>query len=182
MGLRPPAARGGPARVDGPVAVETILLVRHGSAGMRSEWQGDDAERPLDANGIAQAEALIWLLTRWDVREIISAPLVRCTQTVEPLSVSVGLSVQTVPLLSEWEYPEHRGETVKWLRSIGTAGTASVVCSQGDVIPDLLTRLGRDDGYDLPQPRPCKKGSLWSLTFAEDRLYAAEYFPPLPQP
>lgn len=165
--------------ISGPTSFKTLLLVRHGSAGNRADWDGLDLERPLDDLGREQAEALIWLLTRWDIREIVSAPITRCMQTVEPLGVSVGLSVQTAPLLAENVYPEHRNEAVKWLRTIGTNGSASVLCSQGDVIPDLLTRLSRDDKYELPHPRPCKKGSLWSLTFADSRLYAAEYFPPL---
>ena len=31
------------------VSTRTCLLVRHGSAGERASWEGDDRERPLDA-------------------------------------------------------------------------------------------------------------------------------------
>ena len=35
----------------------TILLVRHGKAGSRSQWDGDDDERPLSSSGREQADA-----------------------------------------------------------------------------------------------------------------------------
>jgi len=40
----------------GPPDTVTLLLVRHGSAGDRESWVGDDDERPLDVEGLAQAE------------------------------------------------------------------------------------------------------------------------------
>jgi len=40
-------------------------------------------------------------------------------------------------------------------------GTATAVCSQGGVIPDLLTRLVKQDGSELPPSFAAKKGSVW---------------------
>ena len=37
----------------------TILLIRHASAGDRYRWWGDDADRPLDERGVAEAAALV---------------------------------------------------------------------------------------------------------------------------
>ncbi len=164
-----------------PVATKAVLLVRHGMAGNRSDWKGGDNDRPLDDAGRQQAEALVWLLTRFDVREIVSAPIARCTQTVAPLAVAVGLSVREEPLLAEETYPGREREALKFIRSVGTASTGTVLCSQGGVIPDILTLLGERDKHPMPDPLPAKKGSVWSLTFAEERLYRAEYFPPLTQ-
>jgi hypothetical protein len=42
-----------------------------------------------------------------------------------------------------------------------------------------LGRIATDDGVDLPQPITAKKGSVWSLTFADGKLLAGEYFGPL---
>jgi 8-oxo-dGTP diphosphatase len=162
-----------------PVATKAVLLVRHGMAGSRSDWKGDDNERPLDDAGRQQAEALVWLLTRFDVREIVSAPLARCTQTVAPIAVAVGLSVREDPLLAEETYPGRERQALDLIRSVGTPNTGTVLCSQGGVIPDILRRLGDKDKRAFPDPLTAKKGSVWSLTFAEERLYRAEYFPPL---
>jgi phosphohistidine phosphatase SixA len=35
-----------------------VYLIRHACAGDKRHWTGPDVERPLDAAGIAQAEAL----------------------------------------------------------------------------------------------------------------------------
>jgi 8-oxo-dGTP pyrophosphatase MutT (NUDIX family)/broad specificity phosphatase PhoE len=164
-----------------PVPTKAVLLMRHASAGSRSGWTGDDDKRPLDDAGHEQADAMVWLLCRFDVREIHSAPPVRCTQTVAPLSVAVGLSVREEPLISEEHYYDREKEALAFLRSVGTAGTGTVLCSQGGVIPDILRRLGNEDGYDYPGQIVAKKGSVWSLTFADGKLFAAEYFPPLTQ-
>lgn len=164
---------------SGPVSTKAILLVRHATAGSRGEWQGPDAKRPLDEGGHQQADALVWLLTRFDIREVVSAPPLRCTQTVEPVSAAVGLAVRTEAVLSEDDYYGREDEAMALVKSIGTAGTGTVLCSQGGVIPDLLSRLAKKDKYDLPSPVVSKKGSVWSLTIADDRLIDAEYFPPL---
>jgi 8-oxo-dGTP diphosphatase len=164
---------------SGPVATRSVLLVRHGSAGNRSDFSGDDDERPLDRAGFAQAEGLVWLLTRFDVREIISAPIVRCTQTVEPVASAVGLTVREEDVLAEEDYYGREREAARLLRKAGSQDTATVACSQGGVIPDLLGRVAAEDGVDLGQPIAAKKGSVWSLTFAGGKLIAGEYFAPL---
>ena len=45
----------------------TPLLVRHASAGDADDWRGDDRLRPLDAKGRRQAEALVLLLSEFDL-------------------------------------------------------------------------------------------------------------------
>jgi hypothetical protein len=52
------------------------------------------------------------------------------------------------------------------------------VCSQGGVIPDLVTRLAESSGLALGEVGS-KKGSVWTLTFVpgnpQPRLAAADY-------
>ena len=79
----------------------SLVLVRHGSAGDRSEWEGDDRLRPLDAKGRRQAEALPGVLAGVEVRRIVTSPYVRCVQTVELLGTVRGLEVEQAPELSE---------------------------------------------------------------------------------
>ena len=163
---------------DGPVLTRTVLLVRHAPAGSRGKWKGDDRSRPLDEQGRRRAEELVWLLTRWDVREIVAADFVRCIQTVEPLAAALGLSIKEEPLFAEDVYPASEGDALEQLRGSGSDNVGSVVCSQGGVIPGLLDGLSRADGIDLPDDLPYKKGSVWALTFDRRTLLGAEYFSP----
>jgi 8-oxo-dGTP diphosphatase len=99
--------------------------------------------------------------------------------TVEPLSAAVGVSIRESPLLSEEGYPGRERKAVSLIRASGSENTAAVICSQGGVIPDVLQRLSEEDAVELQTPPPSKKGSVWSLTFDQQRLIAAEYFPPI---
>ena len=164
--------------ISGPALTGSVLLVRHGSAGDRDEWEGDDRKRPLDETGWQQAQELVRLLARFEVQQVVSADYERCVQTILPFADAVGLPIDEDDLFSEDGYPAHEQEGIHLIRKLGESLTTTVVCSQGDVIPDLLTRLAREDHVDLPDPLPKKKGSVWVLTFDGPRLFSAEYFPP----
>jgi 8-oxo-dGTP diphosphatase len=161
-----------------PADTTSVLVVRHASAGSRSKWDGDDRRRPLDEAGWEQAEELVRLLSRFGVSEIVSADFVRCEQTVQPLGESLGLVVQREPLFAERGYPGHEGEAEDLLRSYGKSGVNIAVCTQGDVVPDVVQRLAKEDDVELPEPVDAKKASVWALSFDNERLVAAEYFPP----
>jgi 8-oxo-(d)GTP phosphatase len=78
-----------------------IILVRHGSAGDRDEWEGDDGLRPLDERGRRQADQLVDLLAGYELDRIFSSPAIRCVQTVEPLADARGLDIEIRSELSE---------------------------------------------------------------------------------
>lgn len=168
--------------VKGPALSGSVLIVRHATAGNRSDWTGDDRDRPLDDLGWFQAEDLVRTLSRYDVDEIVSADFVRCLQTVQPLSRSIGVPVREEPLFSETGYPAHEDEAEHLLRKLGERLETAVVCSQGDVIPDLLERMSTRDHVDLGHPTSIKKGGFCALTFDGPRLFSSEYFaPPKPE-
>lgn len=164
--------------VRGPALSGTVLLVRHARAGQRSKWQGDDRRRPLDEVGFRQAEDLVRPLSRFEVDEIISADFDRCVQTVQPLSDAIGVPIKREELFSELGYPAHEEGAIHLLRKLGESLRTTVICSQGDVIPDLLERVSSTDHVDLPDPLPLKKASACALIFDGPRLFSVEYFPP----
>jgi 8-oxo-dGTP diphosphatase len=163
--------------VRGPAPTRVVLLVRHASAGSRSAWTGEDRTRPLDTCGWAQADELVRLLAHFDPTEIVSADYRRCTQTVEPLSGAITVPVRPDPVFSEAGYPGCEADAVARLREIGGPHGTAVVCSQGDVIPDLLQRISDADELAIGAVE-ARKGSTWVLTFLDDRLLGADYIPP----
>jgi 8-oxo-(d)GTP phosphatase len=162
---------------EGPIFTSAVLLVRHATAGSRSNWEGDDRARPLDTRGWEQAEQLVRLLSRFGVGRIISADFVRCVQTVEPLSEAISVPIEEEPLMGELDYPGNEAAALDYVRSVGSPESAVVISSQGGVIPDLLERLAKEDDFDLQQDFDTKKASTWSLGFDGSCLAAAEYFP-----
>jgi broad specificity phosphatase PhoE len=78
-----------------------VLLIRHASAGKRTEWEGDDRRRPLDERGREQALRLVSLLAEYAIERILSSPYDRCVQTVEPLANARGLAIEVREELGE---------------------------------------------------------------------------------
>jgi 8-oxo-dGTP pyrophosphatase MutT (NUDIX family) len=112
-----------------------LLVVRHAAAGDRDRWAGDDARRPLDERGRRQAEALVDQLAPFELERIVSSPLDRCLQSVEPLAAARGLDVEAVDELAE-------GRGSEQVRSflLGLRGDAAVVCGHG---PELVPLFGK---------------------------------------
>ena len=161
-----------------PAMTGSVLLVRHASAGNRSDWNGDDRARPLDEAGEDQADELVRLLSRFGVDEIVTAEPLRCVETVRPLSESVSVAARTDPLLSEDGFQGREEEAVKLIRSLGRPGAAAVVCSQRGVIDEIVGRLAAADEVDVGESLGLKKGGVWALAFADHRLVGAERLPP----
>ena len=154
------------ARDDVPRA-PTLLLVRHGSAGDRSDWDGPDELRPLDAKGRRQAARLAEALSLFAPTAVLSAERTRCRETVQPLADRLGLSVLPCRELGEEEFqedPQAGLAVVERLLEPRNRPGVTVVCSQGGAIPSVLMALGVhwEGGSGRLHP-PSAKGSTWAL-------------------
>ncbi|GAA4530066.1 NUDIX hydrolase [Amycolatopsis samaneae] len=178
-----------------PPELTTVLLARHAKAGKREDWNGDDDLRPLSDAGHRQAQALRELLTFYRPDRVLSAPRLRCVQTVRGIAEDLGTEVRHEPLLSEQDYWADPVLGLARLLAIAGDGGTPLICSQGGVIPDVVNALAERDGVDLPTSRggvvPSKKGSFWVLSFLPPsgdngpKLVAADYFSgalPVPAP
>jgi 8-oxo-dGTP diphosphatase len=157
----------------------TILLVRHGKAGSRSQWDGDDDERPLSSSGREQAEHLGAFLPLFGPERIVSAPPLRCRDTIAPLAAELGLPVGDEPLLGEEGYWERPRAGLARLRQLAAATGVTAVASQGGVIPDVMRALVQSSPHRLPldpSAVPSRKASTWVLGFAGSVLRSADYY------
>jgi 8-oxo-dGTP diphosphatase len=150
----------------------TWLLVRHARAGARKGWDGPDIERPLSKKGRRQADGLVAMLKPFNPSEIFSSPYVRCSQSVEPLAVKRHLEVEARSELAEGAPVD---DAISLLRHM--AGTTTVFCSHGDIIPAVLDALAEKDGLELPKNYDCAKGSVWVIEEDEGRAVSARYLP-----
>ena len=161
-----------------PPVSTTLLLVRHGSAGNKRRWKGDDLLRPLDETGRCSAEHLVPVSACYAPRRVLSAEPVRCLETVQPLSAGLGLPLEVEPALGKAEAGDAARNAVRAVRRLLQDGVPAVLCSQGEVIPDLVRGLAEGGDVRLGKVEN-RKGSLWALTFAEGRLVDADYLPDL---
>ncbi len=152
--------------------------MRHGSAGERRDALGDDAQRPLDPRGQAQARALARLLACYRPGRLRAAPLVRCVDTLRVLAQQSGLPVELDPVLAAKAHDADSARTSTAVRRLLHETGASVLCSQGEVLPWLVRVLAVGGTATLPQPVPSAKGSVWAMSFDDDGcLLDADHVP-----
>jgi 8-oxo-(d)GTP phosphatase len=143
------------------------VVVRHGSAGDRASFDGDDRERPLDDVGHRQALALIPVLEALRVEQVLSADVLRCLDTVGPFAADRRLSVQSEPLFSESGYAVAADAAADRMVSLlATEAVPTTICSQGKVIPPLLQRVCSDLKAPAPWEGGVPKGGFVVLNIA----------------
>ena len=155
----------------------TVFLVRHSDAKSRANWPHPDETRPLTRKGMHQAEGLVDLLLEGPIRRILSSPAVRCVETVGPLASKLGLKVEKTDALFEGASTSKAYDLVCHLaREKGD----TVLCTHGDLVPELL-RLAARDGVAIEDTPRWPKGSTWALDVAGHHFSKARYLPP-PEP
>ncbi|WP_329086099.1 MULTISPECIES: NUDIX hydrolase [unclassified Streptosporangium] len=125
-------------------ATTPLVLVRHGLAGNRQDWKGDDDDRPLDGRGRGQSEVLADVLGAFRLAELVSSPSRRCVQTLEPYAKRAGLPIRLESVLSE------NGYDCRASLRLATEAMASnrpvALCSHGKVLPELIAGLDERAG------------------------------------
>ena len=136
-----------------------VWIVRHGSAGSKEDWWGDDAARPLDEAGRLRSKELASLLADAGVTHLVSSPTARCIETLVPLSVALGLPVETSDAL------RHEATPADVFELIARSGDGAALCTHGEVMEPLLGAIGRE-GFtivDRSADQLLAKGAVWRL-------------------
>lgn len=147
-----------------------LTIVRHAHAGKKSQWDGDDDERPLSPLGFAQARALGRILP--EVQRLIVSPTLRCHQTLEPLADRLGLTIEEDRALSKTTSLD---KTLALLDDLIERGDNVTVCSHGEVLGPLMKEL-EATGVELLGGSPVnQKGSVWTIKVVKGDMVKATY-------
>lgn len=144
-----------------------IYLVRHASAGQRNFADPDDLQRPLDDYGRSQALQIASLIGNPSIRSVQSSSALRCMQTVAPVASDLGLAVEAAAPLLEGT------PTSRVLEFLRTLTEPTILCSHGDIIPDVIRAL--EVGGTRINGRGCAKGSIWLVESDGERFTQATY-------
>lgn len=150
---------------------DLVYLVRHAKAGERRLWEGEDEARPLSKYGWKQSQAIARRLGSKRASSLYSSPYVRCMQTLEPLAEHLGVDIHSEQRL----YEGAPFEPV--LDLLAEVPTAAVLCSHGDIIPEVIQALARR-GMEVQTPPDWRKGSIWVLKRKGDRITKGKVWPP----
>lgn len=137
----------------------SLYLVRHAHALDRSGWSVDDLDRPLSDRGRRQAALVATFFADHRVGAVYSSQAVRCVDTIAATAEAHGVQIEVRRELTEGARPD---ELLEFLREEALTDGDVVLCSHGDLIPEVLNRLLRD-GMSVLGPRGCEKGSVWEL-------------------
>lgn len=151
------------------MALTTLALIRHAKAGDRELWEGSDEIRPLTASGRRQARAITGIVAPLAPARIVSSPLARCVQTVEPLAATLGLDLETDAALAEGATLEDALGLVRVAH-----GRSLALCSHGDVLVSILDHLAAQHVPSMDASL-CHKGSVWILESDGERFVSAAY-------
>ena len=153
-----------------------LYVVRHAHAGSRSSWDGSDETRPLTNRGRRQADAIADDLRSARVTRLVSSPYRRCVQTLDPLARQLRLPVESDVRLAEGA---GGAAALELADELAKEPHAAVVCSHGDVIPELL-RILKATTTRFRDPFIWPKGSTWAVTWDGERWAKARYIAPPP--
>jgi len=145
-----------------------IHLVRHGTAGRRSNSKSD-IKRPLSKKGIRQANKIGRRLSRIPVERVLSSSYRRCTATVAPLANSIATPIEDEERLVEGSSLKKTLRLISELR-----GQAAVLCTHGDIVSDLIGHLV-SEGVPLGGGLEWPKGSEWTLETIKGRVASGHY-------
>jgi 8-oxo-dGTP diphosphatase len=159
-----------------------VLLIRHGHAGTKRQWEGDDSFRPLNEQGLAEAAALAELIAPFSPSRIVSSPFLRCVQSVAPLAHAVEIPVER----SQSLVPEAGDAATSLALGVTSyAPGAVVLCTHGEVIRDVQANLGKGCLASFGPAGSREKASVWVLERIDGQFVSSTYLPPpriLPEP
>jgi exopolyphosphatase/guanosine-5'-triphosphate,3'-diphosphate pyrophosphatase len=151
-----------------------VHLVRHARAVANDEWEGEDLLRPLTERGFSEAEALAKHFAENPPARIVSAPELRCQQTLEALAIESNCPIEVDDRLAV-------GEGVRQVLELfpsGDNGGAVLLCTHAQLIASTLSTLELADAARGERVR-CKKGSVWTLEGGGAGPTRANYFEPI---
>jgi len=156
----------------GPRHTAPLILVRHASAGNKSDWAGSDMSRPLDSRGKKDASVLASLLRCFGVCRVISAPAERCVATVRPYAATTG---GVIEIDSAFDVIAGASEAAApAVARLAADSRPVIICAHRENLPLLLEAARAALGASGPDGKPLRKGEFVVLHRAEGKLAAAE--------
>jgi 8-oxo-(d)GTP phosphatase len=174
----------------GPSRTTPLILIRHASAGSKSDWRSADELRPLDRHGLQQALQLGRLMACFGSgrARVISSPAQRCLATVRPYAESAGASIEVEPAFAVADQDARAAGAAKAVKlaraaAAAVAGAAAdtrpvVICAHRENMPVLLAAACEGLGAAVPAGPALRKGDFWILHRAGGQLAGAERHEP----
>jgi 8-oxo-(d)GTP phosphatase len=146
-----------------------MVVLRHGKAASRKQWDGEDGERPLSELGLFQAERLVPILGAYGVGRVVSSTSRRCWTTVAPFAEVAELDLEVTRQLSEERSSPRSVEQA--VRPLLDSKEPTVLCTHRPVLPYVLAVLG-------VRPTKLESGAMLVVHHRKGQVVAVEHHEP----
>ncbi|XBH21632.1 NUDIX hydrolase [Jonesiaceae bacterium BS-20] len=140
----------------GELDSRAIIVVRHGKALARAQWQGATDQRPLTPLGVAQAQALIPILASYGISHVVTSQWSRCAQTVAPYEQHTKIKSVHLEELTEASHERNPELVSLAVNSLIVGTTATVLCTHRPVLKTLFAGLTQWTSAELTKALPNK--------------------------
>jgi len=118
-----------------------IILLRHAKALKRTDWDGDDGDRPLEHRGQLQAKRLLPIYLPYRISEVHTSDALRCIETIDLMARLIEKTPIFSADLSEYGYAKDREAPLDYVQDLMDRGISAIVCSHNPIIPKLVKKL-----------------------------------------
>ena len=118
-----------------------IILLRHAKALKRTEWDGDDGDRPLEHRGQLQAKRLLPIYLPYGISEVHTSDALRCIETIDLMARLIEKTAIFSADLSEYGYAKDKEAPLDYVQDLMDRGVSAIVCSHNPIIPKVVQKL-----------------------------------------
>ena len=118
-----------------------IILLRHAKALKRTEWDGDDGDRPLEHRGQLQAKRLLPIYLPYGISEVHTSDALRCIETIDLMARLIEKTPIFSADLSEYGYAKDKEAPLDYVQDLMDRGAPAIICSHNPIIPKLVKKL-----------------------------------------
>jgi 8-oxo-dGTP diphosphatase len=153
-----------------------LVLLRHAKAIERTDWAGEDTDRPLSSVGERQAKRLLTVLQPYGIEEIHSSSAVRCYETITPLARSLNIDFFFTDSLSEDVHRKDKSRPVKYIERLLVNNFPILICSHNPVLPNVVSGFVEKFGVEIDETK-LEPGDSWVVHHIEREVVAIEFLP-----
>jgi len=145
-----------------PYDTSALIMLRHAKALERTEWQGEDEDRPLQIIGQLQAKRMLSIYQVYGIEEIYTSDAVRCLDTVAQMAKALQLTPIITSAVSEYTYKKNREKAIDYAKELIKSNQQIILCSHNPVLPRMMEKLTKKIDFDYPDNK-LLPGEAWVL-------------------
>lgn len=153
-----------------------LILLRHAKAIERTDWAGEDTDRPLSSDGERQAKRLLTVMRPFGIQEMHSSSAVRCYETITPMARSLNVDFFFTDSLSEDVYRKDKERSVRYANRLLVNDYPVLMCSHNPVLPEIISSFVDKFGVSVEQIK-LEPGDAWVVHHIDKEVVQIDFLP-----